>query len=90
METYRGSIYKDDTLVADNILIELEVVSKSGRPRSWHGQFNLPLDALVKFGENANRIVLEDGRQGFFVLDRLLTNSEGLRLFIFKGNGPLK
>ena len=81
METVQASILEDGKVIANDVTVELEVTR-----RGWQGQFTLPSDKVLKL-QRDYEMKTADGREGLFVLSSVPSNIQGMRLFIFKGNG---
>ena len=92
MAYLKASIFKDDKLLFDNIIVCISVsIEPNTGFEDWHGSFEIPISEHIEPG-GPYRIELEDGRVGEFNVSDINMNIEprGQTEVYFSGTGPLK
>jgi hypothetical protein len=85
----RGKLLRLGRVVLDGLDITLDVPPAPDRPVAWSGSFNLPATMTTPEKGGAYQLVLEDGRAGQLIVERVEGTGGQLSTF-FRGTSPLK
>ncbi len=85
MERVRGKILNGEQVVFDNVDIGIEIIeSRASGGEAWYGGFTKKGLSDVERG-GPYRLILEDGRSGNILIDKLERSSSGRITVLFHG-----
>ena len=84
MERVRGKILKGEQVVFDNVNIGIDVEPLPSGGEAWSGGFTKKGLSDVERG-GPYRLILEDGRSGNIMIDKLERSSSGRITVLFHG-----
>lgn len=89
MAIFNAKIFEGDSVLLENIEVDLEVYVEPSGLSSWDGWFTLP---GLKFSELQGnyRLVLEDGRSGDMWIKKVAYHNSEETAVHFQGTGPLQ
>jgi hypothetical protein len=85
---FTGKIVSDDGSEITGINGDLQFHTSATGMKSWDGYFPMPRGKFI--GVGTHQLILDDGRSGQIIIDRVSSGSHQSTVARFNGSGPLQ